>query len=76
MHAYDMWIMSDPTDDTWLDIDEAVAYLRSKGVKITRKTPYSNVSRYKQPKSYKIVKALRFKVADRDAWIASIIKER
>jgi predicted DNA-binding transcriptional regulator AlpA len=63
-------------NDEWLDIDQAVEYLRSKGVKITRKTLYSNVSRLKQPKSYKIGKALRFKVSDLDDWIASITKER
>jgi predicted DNA-binding transcriptional regulator AlpA len=63
-------------DEEWLTLDEAVGYLRLKGVKITRKTLYSNVSRYKQPKSYKIGKALRFKRSDLDAYIASITKER
>ena len=62
--------------DEWLDIDQAVEYLRSKGVKITRKTLYSNVSRYKKPKSYKIGKALRFKRSDLDDWIDEITKER
>jgi predicted DNA-binding transcriptional regulator AlpA len=65
-----------PMDDEWLDIDEAVAYLRSKGVKITRKTLYSRVCRDKQPKSYKIGKALRFKRSDLDDWIKSITRER
>jgi predicted DNA-binding transcriptional regulator AlpA len=63
-------------DDEWFDLDGAVAYLRSKGVKITRKTLYSNVSRYKKPKSYKIGKALRFKRSDLDDWIDEITKER
>jgi predicted DNA-binding transcriptional regulator AlpA len=62
--------------DEWFDIDQAVAYLRSKGVKITRKTLYSNVSRYKKPKSYKIGKALRFKQSDLDDWLNEITKER
>jgi predicted DNA-binding transcriptional regulator AlpA len=63
-------------DDEWFDIDGAVVYLRYKGVKITRKTLYSNVSRYKLPKSYKIGKALRFKRSYLDAWIDSITRER
>jgi excisionase family DNA binding protein len=63
-------------EDEWFDLDGAVAYLRSKSVTITRKTLYSNVSRYKLPKSYKIGKALRFKRSDLDAWIESITKER
>jgi predicted DNA-binding transcriptional regulator AlpA len=65
-----------PMDDEWFDLDGAVAYMRSKGVKITRKTLYSNVSRFNKPKSYKIGKALRFKRSDLDGWIASITKER
>ena len=69
-------VMLDTPPDKWLDIDEAVAYLRSRGVKITRKTLYSNVSRYKKPKSYKIGGALRFKVSDLDAWIDEITRER
>jgi predicted DNA-binding transcriptional regulator AlpA len=68
--------MSDCSPDRWLDIDEAVAYLRSKGVKITRGTLYTNVSRYKKPSCFKIGKALRFRIADLDEWIASITKER
>jgi hypothetical protein len=36
--------MDDECPGDWLDMDGAVAYLRSKGVKITRKTLYSNVS--------------------------------
>ena len=68
--------MDDAPPDTWLDIDQAVTYLRSQGVKITRKTLYSNVSRFKTPKSYKIGKALRFKRSDLDDWIDSITKER
>jgi predicted DNA-binding transcriptional regulator AlpA len=68
-------VMLDNLPDKWLDIDEAVAYLRSRGVKITRTTLYSNVSRYKKPKSYKIGRALRFKVSDLDAWIDEITRE-
>jgi predicted DNA-binding transcriptional regulator AlpA len=66
----------DQSYDRWLDIDDAVAYLRSRGVKITRKTLYSNVSRYKKPKSYKIGGALRFKISDLDNWIDEITRER
>jgi predicted DNA-binding transcriptional regulator AlpA len=62
--------------DKWLDIDEAVAYLRSKGVAITRGTLYTNVSRYNKPKSYKVGKRLRFKISDLDDWIDSITRER
>ena len=69
-------VMSDPAPDKWLTIDEAVEYLRSKGVTITRGTLYTNVSRYKKPKSYKIGKALRFKIPDLDEWIVAITKER
>jgi predicted DNA-binding transcriptional regulator AlpA len=69
-------VMLDNLPDEWLDIDEAVTYLRSRGVKITRTTLYSNVSRYKKPKSYKIGKALRFKISDLDAWIDEITRER
>jgi predicted DNA-binding transcriptional regulator AlpA len=68
--------MDDQSHDKWLDIDQAVAYLRSRGVKITRKTLYSNVSRYKQPKSYKIGRALRFRLFDLDAWIDEITRVR
>jgi predicted DNA-binding transcriptional regulator AlpA len=68
--------MSDPAPDRWLDIDEAVAYLRSKGVKITRQSLYTSISRHKKPRSYKIGKALRFKISDLDDWIDSITKER
>jgi predicted DNA-binding transcriptional regulator AlpA len=69
-------VMLDGLPDKWLDIDEAVTYLRSRGVKITRTTLYSNVSRYKKPKSYKIGQALRFKISDLDDWIDEITKER
>jgi hypothetical protein len=62
--------------DEWLNIDEAVAYMRSKGVKITRGTLYTRVSRLKKPKSYRIGRALRFKKSDLDAYVASITKER
>lgn len=68
--------MDDQSYDRWLDIDDAVAYLRSRGVKITRKTLYSNLSRYKKPKSYKIGGALRFKISDLDNWIDEITRER
>ena len=68
--------MLDTPQDQWLNIDEAVAYLRSKGVSITRNTLYTNVSRNKKPKSYKIGRALRFKRSDLDAWTDEITKER
>jgi predicted DNA-binding transcriptional regulator AlpA len=68
--------MDDQSHDKWLDIDQAVAYLRSRGVKITRKTLYSNVSRYKKPKSFKIGRALRFRLFDLDAWIDEITRVR
>jgi predicted DNA-binding transcriptional regulator AlpA len=60
----------------WLDIDQALAYLRSRGVKITKTTLYSDVSRIKKPRSYKIKGALRFKRSDLDAWVDEITKER
>jgi predicted DNA-binding transcriptional regulator AlpA len=63
-------------EDQWLDIDQAVTYLRSKGVKTTRKSLYSMVCRLRQPKSYKIGRALRFKQVDLDEWVASITRER
>jgi hypothetical protein len=64
-------------DDEWLDIDQAVEYFRRvKGVTRTRKSLYSDVSRFKKPKSYKIGKALRFKRPDLDNWADSITKER
>jgi predicted DNA-binding transcriptional regulator AlpA len=62
--------------DKWLNIDEAVAYIHGRGIPTTRQTLYTRVSRYKQPKSYKIGNALRFKISDLDAWIDSITKER
>jgi predicted DNA-binding transcriptional regulator AlpA len=68
--------MPDVAPDKWLDINEAVTYLRSKGADISRATLYSNVSRYKLPKSYKIGRALRFKIADLDDWVDSITRER
>jgi predicted DNA-binding transcriptional regulator AlpA len=69
-------VMDDEAHDKWLDIDEAVACLRPRGVNITRKSLYSNVSRYRQPRSYKIRGRLRFNISDLDEWIASITKER
>jgi predicted DNA-binding transcriptional regulator AlpA len=63
-------------DDKWLNIDEAVAYLRSKGVQITRKSLYTQVSRWRKPKSYKIGNALRFKASDLDEHAERITVER
>jgi hypothetical protein len=60
----------------WLDIDQALTYLRFRGVKITKKTLYSDVSRIKKPRSYKIKGALRFKRSDLDAYVDEITKER
>ena len=60
----------------WLNIDEAVEYIRGIGIPITRQTLYTRVSRYKTPKSYKIGKALRFKISDLDDWIDEITRER
>ena len=62
--------------DKWLNIDEAVEYILGMGIPITRNTLYTRVSRYKQPKSYKIGKALRFTISDLDDWIDSITRER
>jgi predicted DNA-binding transcriptional regulator AlpA len=62
--------------DKWLTIDEAVEYIRGRGISITRQSLYTRVSRYKQPRSYKIGKRLRFTISDLDEWIASITKER
>ena len=62
--------------DKWLTIDEAVEYIRGRGISITRQSLYTRVSRYKQPKSYKIGKALRFTISDLDDWIDSITRER
>jgi predicted DNA-binding transcriptional regulator AlpA len=59
-----------------LDIDEAVAYLRAKGVKITKKSLYSQISRIKRPRAFKIGRALRFDVADLDDHVRSITTER
>ena len=63
-------------DQIWLEIDEAIAHLRTRGVHITRKSLYSQISRYKLPKSYKISGRLRFRVSDLNAWADSITKER
>ena len=63
-------------DEVWLDIDQAVAYLRSKGVKITKRTLYTNICKFKKPRSFKIGRALRFKISDLDDWIDSITTER
>jgi hypothetical protein len=63
-------------EERWLDIDEAVAYVRAKGIKTTKRSLYTKVSRYKKPRSYKIGGQLLFKPSDLDAWIASITKER
>jgi predicted DNA-binding transcriptional regulator AlpA len=68
--------MSNLAPDRWLNIDEAVEYIRGRGIPITRQTLYTRVSRYKRPKSYKIGKALRFKISDLDEWIDSITRER
>ena len=62
--------------DKWLNIDEAIEYIFGMGIPITRNTLYTRVSRYKQPKSYKIGKALRFTISDLDDWIDSITRER
>jgi predicted DNA-binding transcriptional regulator AlpA len=62
--------------DKLLNIDEAAEYIRGRGISITPRTLYTKVSRYKQPKSYKIGKALRFTIADLDDWINSITRER
>jgi predicted DNA-binding transcriptional regulator AlpA len=64
----------DDTFEKWLDIDQALEYLHERGVQITRSSLYSNVSRYRQPRSYKI--RLRFKISDLDDWIRSITKDR
>ena len=60
----------------WLNIDEAVQYIRGRGIPITRGTLYTNVSRKNQPRSYKIGRALRFKISDLADWIDSSTRER
>jgi hypothetical protein len=62
--------------DTPLNIDEAVAYLREKGVKVTKQSLYSQISRFKKPKALKIGRALRFTIADLDNHVKSITTER
>ena len=62
--------------DKPLDIDEAVTYLRGKGVKVTKQSLYSQVSRFKRPKAYKIGRALRFNTSDLDEHVNSITTER
>jgi hypothetical protein len=59
-----------------LNVDEALAYLREKGVQITKKTLYSIVSRFKRPKAKKIGGRLRFEVPDLDAYVVSITRDR
>jgi hypothetical protein len=68
--------MDDDWLGEWLDIDQTLAYLRSRGVKITKTTLYSDISRIKKPRSYKIKGALRFNRSDLDAYIDEITKER
>jgi predicted DNA-binding transcriptional regulator AlpA len=62
--------------DTPLNIDEAVAYLRARGVKVTKKSLYSQVSRTKKPRALKIGRSLRFTIQDLDDYIKSITMER
>jgi predicted DNA-binding transcriptional regulator AlpA len=59
-----------------LNVDEALAYLKEKGVQITKKTLYTIVSRFKRPKAKKIGRALRFEVPDLDDYVASITRDR
>jgi predicted DNA-binding transcriptional regulator AlpA len=66
----------DDTYPIWLDIDQALEYCRSKGVQITKRSLYSELSRHKKPRSYKIRGRLRFKISDLDDWIDSITRER
>jgi hypothetical protein len=60
----------------FLDIDEALAYLRERGVKITKKSLYSKLSRIKKPHAKKIGVNLRFTSVDLDEYILSITTER
>jgi predicted DNA-binding transcriptional regulator AlpA len=62
--------------DKPLDIDETVAYLREKGVKVTKKSLYSQVSRRKQPRALKIGRALRFTIGALDDYVQSITTDR
>jgi hypothetical protein len=62
--------------EKWLDIDQALEYLRYRGVTITKRSLYSNISRYRKPRRYKILGPLRFTIADLDAWIDSITRVR
>jgi predicted DNA-binding transcriptional regulator AlpA len=59
-----------------LNVDEALAYLRERGVKITKKTLYSKLSRNNKPHALKIGRELRFTTDDLDDYIVSITKER
>jgi hypothetical protein len=68
--------VADYSEPVWLTIDEAVDHLRTRGVRTTRSSLYTIVSRYKTPKSYKIGRALRFKIPDLDDWVVSITRER
>jgi hypothetical protein len=68
--------MTNIPPDEWLDIDQAVAYLRAKGAQITKWSLYTQVSRIKKPTSYKIGRALRFKPPDLDEYVISITKKR
>jgi hypothetical protein len=62
--------------DKPLDVDQALAHLREKGVQITKKTLYSIVSRFKRPKAKKIGGRLRFEVPDLDEYVIFITRDR
>jgi hypothetical protein len=59
-----------------LDIDEALAYSRERGVKVTKKSLYSQLSRLRKPRALKIGRNLRFTIADLDDYVLSITTER
>jgi hypothetical protein len=61
---------------TTLDIDKALDYLNERGVKITKKSLYSQLSRTKKPRAYKIGRRLRFTTTDLDEYITSITRDR
>jgi predicted DNA-binding transcriptional regulator AlpA len=59
-----------------LDVDEAIVYLRERGVKITKKSLYTQISRVKKPRALKVGRSLRFTTEDLDDYIRSITRER
>jgi predicted DNA-binding transcriptional regulator AlpA len=59
-----------------LDVDEAIVYLRERGVKITKQSLYTQICRLKKPRALKIGRSLRFTTEDLDEYVRSITRER